>query len=581
MSVGRARVARMFDGSLAEPAALSAVSDGELIGAIQGWARASAAADARRLAAIAELALRRCGDVDDERHWWVCDPTASAAAEVAAALNIGHGRGVGQLRLAVLLRDQLPKINALFMAGSIDYRMVNTLRWRTLLVEDDAVLAALDAALAGSVTGWGPLSDVKLEQKIDAIIEVVDPEAVRRLQTAARSRDITFGDPNDATGTTSFWGRLLATDAAIVKQRLDVMAHGVCKDDPRTLRQRLADALGALGAGSDHLACRCGAPSCPAAGDDRRATNVLVHIVADPTVLDAVPDPGMHGEGSTATTPATPPEPTPEPAAAGTADASEPVAEPEPAPPTAPVAEPVRVRRPGPGIILGGAIVPAPLLAELIRDGATVRYVSTPGPDAESHYRPSAKLAEFVWMRDMTCRHPGCDRPADLSDIDHTLPWPHGATHPSDLKCYCRIHHLLKTHWSGDGGWSDRQFPDGRVEVMTPSGRTFTTKPGSALLFPGWDITTTEAPPTGYPPKPPDHSGLGVPKRKRTRAQDHAYRITAERERNAAIIAATRARAAKAKAQRAQRNTSDARNEPHTWKPAPPITANNNDPPPF
>ncbi len=345
----------------------------------------------------------------------MCDPTASAAAEVAAALSIGHGRGVGQLKLAVLLRDQLPKVNALFMAGSIDYRMVNTLRWRTLLVEDDAVLAALDAALAGSVTGWGPLSDVKLEQKIDAIIEVVDPEAVRRLQTAARSRDITFGDPNDATGTTSFWGRLLATDAAIVKQRLDAMAHGVCKDDPRTLRQRLADALGALGAGSDHLACRCGAPSCPAAGDDRRGTSVVVHIVGDPTVLDAVPDPKLHGDASTATTSATPPAP-------------------------GPVRAPARVRRPGPGIILGGAIVPAPLLAELIGYGATVRYVSTPGPDAESHYRPSAKLAEFIWMRDMTCRHPGCDRPADLSDIDHTLPWPHGATHPSDLKCYCRIH---------------------------------------------------------------------------------------------------------------------------------------------
>ncbi len=562
----------MFDQVLPEPAVLSAVSDGELIGAIQGWARASAAADARRLAAIAELALRRCGDVDDERHSWVCDPTASAAAEVAAALNIGHGRGVGQLRLAVLLRDQLPKINALFLAGSIDYKMVNTLRWRTLLVDDDRVLAAVDASLADSVTGWGPLSDVKLEQKIDAIIEAVDPEAVRRLQTAARSRDITFGDPNDATGTTSFWGRLLATDAAIVKQRLDVMAHGVCKDDPRTLRQRLADALGALGAGSDHLACRCGAPTCPAAGDDRRATNVLVHIVADPTVLDAVPDPGMHGEGSTATTTATPSEPTLEPAP-----------QPEPATGSAPAVQPVRVRRPGPGIILGGAIVPAPLLAELIRDGATVRYVSTPGPDAESHYRPSAKLAEFIWMRDMTCRHPGCDRPADLSDIDHTLPWPHGATHPSDLKCYCRIHHLLKTHWSGAGGWSDRQFPDGRVEVTTPSGKTFTTKPGATLLFPGWNITTSQAPPTRHPPKPPDQSGLGVPRRKRTRAQDHAYRITAERERNAAFIAATRARAAEARALRAKRDAAKAHNdnELHCWELDAPTTKYGDDPPPF
>ena len=187
-------------------------------------------------------------------------------------------------------------------------------------------------------------------------------------------------------------------------------------------------------------------------------------------------------------------------------------------------------------------------------------------------------------MRDMTCRHPGCDRPADLSDIDHTLPWPHGATHPSDLKCYCRINHLLKTHWSGAGGWSDRQFPDGRVEVTTPSGKTFTTKPGATLLFPGWNITTTQAPPTGTPSKPPDQRGLGVPKRKRTRAQDHAYRITAERERNAAVIAAARARAAQARALRAQRDAAKAHNdnELHCWELDAPTTNNDDDDlPPF
>ncbi|CAN5325692.1 hypothetical protein BH09ACT8_BH09ACT8_35580 [soil metagenome] len=58
----------------------------------------------------AELARRRCHD-DDERDRWACDPTDSAAAEVAAALNIGHGRAITQLKLAQLLRDRLPTLD--------------------------------------------------------------------------------------------------------------------------------------------------------------------------------------------------------------------------------------------------------------------------------------------------------------------------------------------------------------------------------------------------------------------------------------------------------------------------------------
>jgi hypothetical protein len=58
-------IERMFDRSLPEPSALHSVDDATLVGAIEGWAaRASAAADARRLAAIAELSARRCEDPD-------------------------------------------------------------------------------------------------------------------------------------------------------------------------------------------------------------------------------------------------------------------------------------------------------------------------------------------------------------------------------------------------------------------------------------------------------------------------------------------------------------------------------------
>ena len=64
------------------------------------------------------------------------------------------------------------------------------------------------------------------------------------------------------------------------------------------------------------------------------------------------------------------------------------------------------------------------------------RAIYTPEPG----YTPSAKLADFVRCRDLTCRAPGCDRPAFQCDVDHTIPYAKGgATHPSNLKCLCRL----------------------------------------------------------------------------------------------------------------------------------------------
>ncbi|WP_240630656.1 hypothetical protein [Mycolicibacterium sp. GF69] len=65
----------------------------------------------------------------------------------------------------------------------------------------------------------------------------------------------------------------------------------------------------------------------------------------------------------------------------------------------------------------------------------------------------------------------------------------------------------------------------------SPNGPTYTTHPGSKLLFPTWNTTTaTLPPPPTNPPNPPERA-LMMPKRKRTRAAQFAARITAERTR--------------------------------------------------
>ena len=150
----------------------------------------------------------------------------------------------------------------------------------------------------------------------------------------------------------------------------------------------------------------------------------------------------------------------------------------------------------------------------------------------EPHYRPSQALADFIRCRDLTCRFPGCDQPADLSDIDHTIPYGRGGpTHASNLKCLCRKHHLLKTFWCGRDGWRDRQDPDGTITWTSPSGHTYRTAPGSKLLFPTLCLPTGTLDIERHEDVSP-WRGVMMPTRDRTRANDRRRRTLTERKRN-------------------------------------------------
>ncbi|CAJ1585100.1 HNH endonuclease signature motif containing protein [[Mycobacterium] wendilense] len=494
----------MFDGSLPEPASLPATAAAALVDAITGWSTAAAAADGRRLAAIAEFVTRRC---TDEHPDWACDDWDATAAEIAAALNISHGRANSLMNLAITLRQRLPKVGALLLAGAITARTAQLISDRTYLVFDPEAVAALDARIAADAVSWGPLSEYKLIQAVDARVQQIDPGAIRQATRNARNRDVTFADPDEHTGTTAMWGRLLATDAALLDTRLTAMANAVCPEDPRTIAQRRSDALGALGARSQHLACLCGSPDCPAATDDGRATSVVVHVVAE---QEAVAAPGEPAE----------------PSLHGLHATSEPTPRPDPAEPT----------RPAPALLVEGrgGVVPVPLLTDLIARGAKVRPLITP-TEAEPRYRPSSTLATFVRLRDLTCRFPGCDRPAFRTDIDHTRPYPQGLTHAANLGCYCRKHHLLKTFWPG---WTDEQLPDGTIVFTTPTGHTYRSKPGATLLFPDWPATPAPAEPA-RPGPPPRSLGrtLLMPTRSQTRAKARRQRIKSERALNDEAVA--------------------------------------------
>ncbi len=94
-----------------------------------------------------------------------------------------------------------------------------------------------------------------------------------------------------------------------------------------------------------------------------------------------------------------------------------------------------------PAVLMGGGIVPAPLLAAKLAESATILPVIHPGDSPlEPRYVPSPALARFVRCRDLTCRFPGCDQAAEHCDLD-TVPYPAGPTQAATLKCLCQKHY--------------------------------------------------------------------------------------------------------------------------------------------
>jgi hypothetical protein len=83
-------------------------------------------------------------------------------------------------------------------------------------------------------------------------------------------------------------------------------------------------------------------------------------------------------------------------------------------------------------------------------------------------------------------------------------------------------------------GWAEQQLPDGTLILTSPAGHTYVTTPGSALLFPSLCRHTGGMPAPEADPPPdycPQRTAM-MPKRARTRAQNHAARIATERRHN-------------------------------------------------
>lgn len=358
---------------------------------------------------------------------------ARTTAEVSAEMNL-TAAGARQLVAAAETLDcRLPRIAALLASGRMDWRAVEIIIARTGLVDDDK-FAELDEYLAERIADWHCWSRKRIINAVDYGVKTIDAQAAKQRRVVAFD-ERGIGVSADPDGMARVTGKLSVRAGAVFDARLSELARAVCKDDPRTRKQRRADAVEPALAGRA-LRCECENPDCPAAGGDAApATKPVINVIA--------------------------------PAATVAGDSDQ------------------------PGYLCGVGVIDAEQVRELAAD-AHHRPVAQPEvSDREAlRYRPSAALDRYIRCRDLTCRFPGCTVPAERCDVDHTVPFNQadpaagGLTVPWNLACYCREHHRHKTFDGGPDGWRDELLADGTIVWTAPNGLVYRTTPGGAELFP-------------------------------------------------------------------------------------------------
>jgi hypothetical protein len=341
---------------------------------------------ARRLADVAELLAQRTVEVerdDPDPGYMVVTGFQRTTAEVAAACNLSPAAASVMVTHAEALVERLPKVAAVLAAGDTDWQTVKVIITRTEFVAHSAS-ARLDANLAERISRWHCWSRKRIINAVDAAVRRMDPDAIRervRQEDKRRLEVIALGD-----GTAKVDGVLAAEAGIAVDKRLTELANGVCRDDGRTLAQRRADAMKAMAEGRT-LACQCGAADCPNRSEgDTPPTRIVINVIAG--------------------------------------------------------ADTVLCGGDQPGYIEGYGVIDAEQVRSLAEQAST-RMLEEPSvsPAEALRYQPTAAVERWVRMRDMTCRFPGCDRNAQICDVDHTVPFNHadprlgGLTVPWNLKC--------------------------------------------------------------------------------------------------------------------------------------------------
>ncbi len=186
-------------------ARLGQLADDEVIGLLRGWWRQTSWAQARGLAAIAELARRRPADRTPAAApgEFPAELSEFIADEVAMALTLTQRAGENQLALALALAAR-PATAAALEAGRIDLPRARVILDAVGLLSDEhaaAVEAAVLSGAPGQTTG-------QLRNSVNRAVLRLDPDAARRRREEAQ-KGARVDSCTDNEGTATLTGRWL------------------------------------------------------------------------------------------------------------------------------------------------------------------------------------------------------------------------------------------------------------------------------------------------------------------------------------------------------------------------------------
>ena len=218
---------------------LADLTDDELLQVAAAARRQTSWAQARELAAIAELSRRRT-DAEDEGDpdYRILSARESVTEEVAAALTVTGNTAAALVHLAEQLTGPLARTGEALGVGRIDMAKTRVICDVTERLPEEAAQRVEDAALENApeqTTG-------QLRRRIKRIAQRLAPEAIEeRRQEAVRQRRLEIWDTPSGTADLSLCD-LATEDAHAIYNKITAAAHGLKADgDSRPLPQIRAD----------------------------------------------------------------------------------------------------------------------------------------------------------------------------------------------------------------------------------------------------------------------------------------------------------------------------------------------------
>jgi hypothetical protein len=482
---GCAGLAVAADAAAGEDDRFAGVSEAELIGVVCAWDRVETHAHARKLAAVAELALRNPAPPDQE----------FTADEVACALGESRDRAESLIGLAQTLETHLPGTAAALHDGTISRYKAEIIVRATAFLDPDEARAAEREVLDRAAR----LTPGALRAAIArAVVKAAPEKARQRRQNAARDARVERWIQD--SGNAALMGcelppdEVLAADQQITALAKELKKAGLEGDMDQLRARAYLDLLlgqdsrprGTGPAGSEP------GPRRPAAAGFAGRATLTVPL---PTLTGLADHPGELGSlgpvdpwlardlaRAAAASPKTTwcvtvtdehghaighgcaqPESKSQRKRAGPTPPGENGFTFTPAsrdgPPGGYGTWRLRTPGDGPDLII--------TLESLTTDPCDHRHQA-------SGHDPGVKLRHLSQIRHATCTSPICRRPATQADFEHNTPYEAGGrTCLCNAGPKCRHDHRLKQHPK----WTVDQLPDGTFHWTAPSGRTYTTEP--------------------------------------------------------------------------------------------------------